>query len=203
MSVLVSVHRERQQYTAKRYLNASNGTRWARLEAVRASCYQVFDALEVPEMSHITAHRHSVATYSAPNGKSFDVCSDLRNLRTTIRETQRLISYDSNGAKMKALLRAVQKVAATARATNFIAYGCICQNLAELIADWRFDGNGRESGLDLLCRWSDHSSQYVRHPGERSAVIALLEQMNHPAWGSPLGKAERGALYRALLAPQV
>lgn len=164
---------------------------------------QVIDALEVLEMSHVTAHKRSFATYSAPNGNSFDVFSDLQNLRTTIRETQRLISYDSNRAKMEALLRAVQKVAATARATNFIAYGCICQSLAERIADWRLDGNGRESGLDLLCRWVERSSQYVRQPSERSAVIGLLEQMNHPAWGAPLGQAERGALYRALLAPQV
>jgi hypothetical protein len=101
---------------------------------------------------------------------------------------------------MEALLHIVQRVAAAARWTKFNAYACVCQNLAERVADLHLDGNGIEGCLDLLCRWAEYSGRYVRHPSERSAVIALLEQMNHPAWGSPLGQAERGVLYRALLA---
>jgi hypothetical protein len=168
-----------------------------------ASYDEVFGALEVFEMSHIIAHERSVATYSPPNGKSFDICSELQNLRTQIRENQRSICGEIDSAKMEALLRAVQRLAVAARATSFYAYGCVCQDLADRVADLRFDDSGLGGCLDLLSRWVEHSNQYVRHPSERSAVIALLEQMNHPGWGSPLGQAERGVLYRALLAPDI
>lgn len=162
---------------------------------------EIFDALAISHMAHRVAHQPSVVTDPASNGRSFDICLNLQSLRTTLRDSQRPTCSEIDSATMEALLRAVQRLAAAARTSRFHAYACVCQDLAERVADLQRGGDRSMGCLDLLCRWVDHSSRYVRHPTERSVVISLLEQMNHPAWGAPLSHAQRGVLYRALLAP--
>jgi hypothetical protein len=129
------------------------------------------------------------------------VLNSMQNLREQLRVWRNGTIDDLVATESEEILSAMKGLAVAARATGYTAYGCMCLHLTELIEDRHGDGRLSRSTLDSLSTWVEQSERYLRDPYERAAIAALVAQLNHPQWGSPLCQAEQDMLSRALLNP--
>jgi hypothetical protein len=125
----------------------------------------------------------------------------MQNLRDQLRDWRNGTIDGLVATEIEEIVWAIKGLAVAARTTGYAAYGCMCLHLTELIEDRHCGSRLSRSTLDLLSAWVEHSDRYLRNPSEHVAVRALIAQLNHAYWGSPLCQAERDMLSRALVKP--
>ncbi len=118
----------------------------------------------------------------------------LRALGTTLDSLDRHASRKAG--EPQHLHRSFREIGLSARSSGLPAFGALCLELSERIADQSTLSRRTLVWLKVWCSQAEH---YVSSPASRRAAEVLMELMNRPLWKRAPGQRATEALVEALL----